>query len=60
MLSSNKKPQDSVVLYQHRLRVDRDSIKKLREVVALAKTLKQQHGATQGTQHVLSAFGESV
>lgn len=41
-VSAPKKPQDSVALYQHRLRVDHDSVRKLQEVIATVEALKQQ------------------
>jgi len=41
-VSSTKKPQDSVALYQHRLRVDHNSMRKLQEVIATVEALKQQ------------------
>jgi hypothetical protein len=37
-----KKPQDSVALYPHRLRVDHSSVRKLQEVIATVEALKQQ------------------
>jgi hypothetical protein len=42
LVSVTKKPQDSVALYQHRLRVDHNSIRKLQEVIATVEALKQQ------------------
>jgi hypothetical protein len=33
-VSVPKKPQDSVALYPHRLRVDHSSVRKLQEVIA--------------------------
>jgi hypothetical protein len=41
-VSVTKKPQDSVALYQHRLRVDHNSVRKLQEVIATVEALKQQ------------------
>ena len=41
-MSVPKKPQDSVALYQHRLRVDHSSVRKLQEVIATVEALKQQ------------------
>jgi hypothetical protein len=41
-VSVPKKPQDSVALYQHRLRVDHSSVRKLQEVIATVKALEQQ------------------
>jgi hypothetical protein len=41
-VSATKKPQDSVALYQHRLRVDPSSVRKLQEVIATVEALKQQ------------------
>jgi hypothetical protein len=41
-VSVPKKHQDSVGLYQHPIRVDRDNVKKLREVIATVKAWKQQ------------------
>jgi hypothetical protein len=41
-VSVTKKPQDSVALYQHRLRVDDNSIRKLQEVIATVEAMKQQ------------------
>ncbi|HET9626958.1 MAG TPA: hypothetical protein VFP84_36615 [Kofleriaceae bacterium] len=40
-----KKPQDSVALYQHRLRVDDNSIRKLQEVIATVEAMKQQRSS---------------
>ncbi len=42
MVSVTKKPQDSVALYQGRLRPDHSSLKKLQEVIATVEALKQQ------------------
>ena len=42
LVSVTKKPQDSVALYQHRLRVDHNSVRKLQEVIATVEALKQQ------------------
>lgn len=42
LVSVTKKPQDSVALYQHRLRVDDNSIRKLQEVIATVEAMKQQ------------------
>jgi hypothetical protein len=42
LVSAPKKPQDSVALYQHRLRVDHSSVRKLQEVIATVEALKQQ------------------
>jgi hypothetical protein len=42
LVSASKKPQDSVALYQHRLRVDHSSVRKLHEVIATVEALKQQ------------------
>ncbi|HEY0193574.1 MAG TPA: hypothetical protein VGC42_20800, partial [Kofleriaceae bacterium] len=44
--SVSKKPQDSVALYQHRLRVDDHSIRKLQEVIATVEALKQQRASS--------------
>lgn len=41
-MSVTKKPEDSVKLYQHRIRVDHGSIRKLQEVIATVKALEQQ------------------
>lgn len=41
-MSVPKKPQDSVALYPHRLRVDHSSVRKLQEVIASVETLKHQ------------------
>jgi hypothetical protein len=42
-VSVPKKPQDSVALYQHRIRVDPSSVRKLHEVIATAaEALKKQ------------------
>jgi len=41
-VSVTKKPQDSVALYPHRLRVDHNNIWKLQEVIATVKALEQQ------------------
>jgi hypothetical protein len=41
-VSVTKKPQDSVALYPHRLRVDHSSVRKLQEVIAAVKMLEQQ------------------
>ena len=45
-VSASKKPQDSVALYQHRLRVDHSSVRKLHEVIATVEALKQQRATT--------------
>ena len=39
-VSALKKPQDSVVLYPHRLRVDHSGVRKLQEVIAMVEALK--------------------
>jgi len=44
-VSVTKKPQDSVALYQHRLRVDDNSIRKLQEVIATVEAMKQQRSS---------------
>ena len=44
-MSAPKKPQDSVALYQHRLRVDHSSVRKLQEVIATVEALKQQRAS---------------
>ena len=44
-MSATKKPQDSVALYQHRLRVDDSGLRKLQEVIATVEALKQQRAA---------------
>ena len=41
-MSVPKKPQDSVALYPHRLRVDHSSVRKLQEVIASVDLIKQQ------------------
>ena len=41
-MSAPKKPQDSVALYPHRIRVDHSSVKKVQEVIATVDALKQQ------------------
>ena len=46
LVSVSKKPQDSVALYQHRLRVDDNSIRKLQEVIATVEALKQQRASS--------------
>jgi hypothetical protein len=46
LVSVPKKPQDSVALYQHRLRVDHSSVRKLQEVIATVEALKQQRATT--------------
>lgn len=46
ILSASKKPQDSVALYQHRLRVDHSSVRKLHEVIATVEALRQQRATT--------------
>jgi hypothetical protein len=45
-VSAPKKPQDSVALYQHRLRVDHSSVRKLQEVIATVEALKQQRSTS--------------
>jgi hypothetical protein len=45
LVSVPKKPQDSVALYQHRLRVDDNSIRKLQEVIATVEAMKQQRSS---------------
>lgn len=45
LVSVTKKPQDSVALYQHRLRVDDNSIRKLQEVIATVEAMKQQRSS---------------
>ncbi|HEU4726360.1 MAG TPA: hypothetical protein VFT22_00660 [Kofleriaceae bacterium] len=45
-MSVPKKPQDSVALYQHRLRVDHSSVRKLREVIDIVEALKQQRATS--------------
>jgi len=45
-VSVPKKPQDSVALYQHRLRVDHSSVRKLQEVIATVEALKQQRSSS--------------
>ena len=45
-VSVPKKPQDSVALYQHRLRVDQNSVRKLQEVIATVEALKQQRSSS--------------
>jgi hypothetical protein len=44
-VSVTKKPQDSVALYQHRLRVDDNSVRKLEEVIRTVEALKQQRSS---------------
>lgn len=39
---ASKKPQDSVALYQRRIRVDRSSVRKLQEVLVTVEVLKQR------------------
>jgi len=46
LVSVPKKPQDSVALYQHRLRVDHSSVRKLQEVIATVEALKQQRSTS--------------
>ena len=41
-VSVTKKPQDSVALYPHRLRIDHNSVRKLQEVIANVKVIEQQ------------------
>jgi hypothetical protein len=45
-VSVTKKPQDSVALYQHRLRVDQSGVRKLQEVIATVKALEQQRSTS--------------
>jgi hypothetical protein len=45
-VSVTKKPQDSVALYQHRLRVDHSSVRKLQEVIATVEAIKQQRSSS--------------
>lgn len=45
-VSMPKKPQDSVALYQHRLRVDHSSVRKLQEVIATVEAWKKQQSTT--------------
>jgi hypothetical protein len=45
-VSAPKKPQDSVALYQHRLRVDHSSVRKLQEVIDAVEALKQQRSTS--------------
>jgi hypothetical protein len=44
-VSGTKKPQDSVRLYQHPIRVDHSSLRKLKEVIASVEAQKPQHSA---------------
>lgn len=46
LVSVPKKPQDSVRLYQHPIRVDHGSVLKLREVIKSVEELKQQRSTT--------------
>ncbi|HET7502869.1 MAG TPA: hypothetical protein VFK02_17730 [Kofleriaceae bacterium] len=46
LVSVPKKPQDSVALYQHRLRVDHSSVRKLREVIDIVEALKAQRATS--------------
>jgi hypothetical protein len=41
-VSVTNKPQDSVKLYQHRLRVDQSFVTLLQEVIATVEALRQQ------------------
>lgn len=41
-MSVTKKPQDSVALYPHRIRVDHSSVKKVQEVIETVDALKRQ------------------
>jgi hypothetical protein len=41
-VSVHKKPQDSVALYPHRLRVDHSSVRKLKEVIETVEAMKKQ------------------
>jgi hypothetical protein len=45
-VSVPKKPQDSVRLYQHPIRVDHDGVRKLQEVIATVEAWKQQRSTT--------------
>jgi DnaJ-domain-containing protein 1 len=45
-VSVPKKPQDSVRLYQHPIRVDHSSVRKLQEVIATVEAWKQQRSTT--------------
>ncbi len=45
-VSVPKKPQDSVRLYQHPIRVDHGGVRKLQEVIATVEALKQQRSTT--------------
>jgi hypothetical protein len=44
-VSVPKKPQDSVRLYQHPIRVDHSGVRKLQEVIATVKALEQQRSS---------------
>ena len=46
LVSVPKKPQDSVRLYQHPIRVDHDGVRKLQEVIATVEMWKQQRSTT--------------
>lgn len=41
-MRSKKKPQDSVALYKGCIRIDRNDVKKLQEVLATVEALKQR------------------
>ena len=45
LVSVPKKPQDSVRLYQHPIRVDHSGVRKLQEVIATVKALEQQRSS---------------
>jgi len=49
LVSVPKKPQDSVALYPHGIRVDHSSVRKLQEVIASVEVLKQQRATTPDT-----------
>jgi hypothetical protein len=45
-VSVTNKPQDSVKLYQHRLRVDQSFLTLLQEVIATVEAIKQQRSTS--------------
>jgi hypothetical protein len=47
-VSVTNKPQDSVKLYQHRLRVEHSFLTLLQEVIATVKAMEQQRSAPAG------------
>jgi hypothetical protein len=45
-VSVTKKPQDSVRLYQHPIRVDHGNVRKLQEVIATVKELQRERSSS--------------